>query len=173
MAKYTILFAEYLERGGLCPASFSLIQGFEEIFKKHYCDKEIGFETEALFFMKLEEKADLFMQLYADKISRLASAWAGYENPAKVRYIKEDKTFNGGKQKAQTTELPFNSESAEASLINDTDAYVNTDANERTEKESGKTIDEAQRAIEFLNAKVHSLLLDLLNEFKPCFMGVY
>lgn len=173
MAKYTMLFAEYLERGGACPASFSEIQGFEEIFKKHYCDKEIGFETEALFFMKLDEKADLFIDLYKDKISRLASAWTGYDTPAKIRYTREDKTFNGGAQKAKTTELPFDSETAEASLVNDTDAYTNTDATAKTESETGKTIDEAQRAIEFLNTKVHSLLLDLLNEFKPCFMGVY
>lgn len=173
MAKYTMLFAEYLERGGACPASFSLINGFEEIFKKHYCDKEIGFETEALFFMKLDEKADLFMQLYADKISRLASAWTGYDTPAKVRYTEEYKTFNGGKQKAKTTELPFDSATAEASLINDTDAYENKDQRATTETESGKTIDEAQKAVEFLNTKVHSLLLDLLDVFKPCFMGVY
>ena len=173
MAKYTMLFAEYLERGGACPASFSLISGFEEIFKKHYCDKEIGFETEALFFMKLDEKADLFMQLYADKISRLASAWTGYDTPAKVRYTEEYKTFNGGKQKAKTTELPFDSATAEASLINDTDAYENKDQRATTETESGKTIDEAQKAVEFLNTKVHSLLLDLLDVFKPCFMGVY
>lgn len=173
MAKYTMLFAEYLERGGACPASFSIINGFEELFKKHYCDKELGFETEALFFMKLDEKADLFMQLYADKISRLASAWTGYDTPAKVRYTQEYKTFNGGAQKAKTTELPFDSETAEASLINDTDAYVNSDNRATTETESGKTIDEAQRAIEFLNNKVHNLLIDLLNEFKTCFMGVY
>lgn len=173
MAKYTMLFAEYLERGGACPASFSLINGFEEIFKKHYCDKEIGFETEALFFMKLDEKADLFMQAYADKISRLASAWTGYDTPAKVRYTEEYKTFNGGKQKAKTTELPFDSATAEASLINDTDAYENKDQRATTETESGKTIDEAQKAVEFLNTRVHSLLLDLLDVFKPCFMGVY
>lgn len=173
MAKYTMLFAEYLERGGACPASFSLIQGFEEIFKKHYCDKELGFETEALFFMKLDEKADIFMELYANKISKLATAWAGYDNPAKVRYTQEYKKFNGGAQKAKTTELPFDSEDAEASLINDTDAYENNDSRATTETETGETHEEAQRAIEFLNGKVHSLILDLLNEFKTCFMGVY
>lgn len=173
MAKYTMLFAEYLERGGACPASFSEIQGFEEIFKKHYCDKEIGFETEALFFMKLDEKADLFIDLYKNKITRLASAWLHYDAPAKVHYTEEYKTFNGGKQKAKTTELPFDSETAEASLINDTDAYENKDQRATTINESGQTIDEAQRAVEFLNTKVHSLLVDLLNEFKPCFMGVY
>lgn len=173
MAKYTMLFAEYLERGGACPASFSLVQGFEEIFKKHYCDKEIGFETEALFFMKLDEKADIYMQLYADKIQRLASAWLGYDAPAKVRFTEEYKTFDGGAQKAKTTELPFDSETAEASLINDTDAYQNKDNTARTETESGKTIDEAQKAIEFLNTKVYSLIVELLDVFKPCFMGVY
>ena len=173
MAKYTMLFAEYLERGGACPASFSVIQGFEEIFKKHYCDKELGFETEALFFMKLDEKADIFMQAYADKISRLATAWTGYDSPAKVRYTQEYKKFNGGAQKAKTTELPFDSEDAEASLINDTDAYQNKDSRATTERETGETHEEAQRAIEFLNTKVHSLLVDLLNEFKTCFMGVY
>ena len=168
-----MLFAEYLERGGACPASFSEIQGFEDLFKKHYCDKEIGYETEALFFMKLDEKADLFILPYKDKIARLASAWTGYDSPAKVRYTTEDKTFNGGKQKAKTTELPYDSTTADASLINESDAYENTDASERMERETGKTIDEAQRAIEFLNKRVHNLLIDLLNEFKSCFMGVY
>lgn len=173
MAKYTMLLAEYLERGGTLPASFSLIEGFLDLFKKHFCDKELGFETELLFFMKLDERADIYMQLYADKISRLASAWTGYDSPAKVRYTTEDKTFNAGKQKAKTTELPFDSETAEASLINETDAYKNEDNNARTETETGKTIDEAQRAIEFLNNKVHSLLVDLLDVFKTCFMQVY
>lgn len=173
MAKYTMLFAEYLERGGACPASFALIQGFEEIFKKHYCDKEIGFETEALFFMKLDEKADIFMQLYADKIKRLATAWAGFDAPIKTRYVKEDKTFNAGEQHAKTTELPFDSTEAEPSLLNDSEAYENTDGLERTEQESGATHDEALRQIEFLNNKVHSLIIDLLDVFKPCFMGVY
>jgi hypothetical protein len=173
MAKYTMLFAEYLERGGACPASFSLIQGFEEIFKKHYCDKEIGFETEALFFMKLDEKADIFMQAYADKITRLATAWTGYDSPAKVRYTQEYKKFTGGAQKATTKELPFDSENAEASLINNSDEYENNDSRATTETETGETHDEAQRAIEFLNNRVHCLIIDLLKEFKTCFMGVY
>jgi len=173
MAKYTMLFAEYLERGGACPASFSLIQGFEEIFKKHYCDKELGFETEALFFMKLDEKADIFMQLYADKITRLATAWGVFDSPAKVRYTEEHKTFTGGEQHAKTTELPFDSETAEPSLLNDSEEYENRDSRATTERETGETHEEAQKTIEFLNTKVHSLVLDLLNEFKTCFMGVY
>ena len=173
MAKYTMLFAEYLEKGGACPASFALILGFEDLFKKHYCDKEIGFETELLFYMKLEEKADLYMQKYADKIQRIATAWGVFDNPAKVRYTEEHKTFNAGEQHAKTTELPFDSEEAEPSLLNDSEAYENRDARATTERETGETHDEAIRSIEFLNGRVRTLLVDLLDEFKSCFMGVY
>lgn len=165
MAKYTMLLAEYLERGGQLPASFALIDGFSEIFKKHYCDKEIGFETELLFFMKLDEKADLYMQLYADKLTRLASAYNLFDAGAKVRYS----TFNGGKQHAETTELPFDSGRAEPNVLNDSDAYVNTDE----ARETGGSLDELQRRVEFVNGKAKSLVEELLNVFKPCFMGVY
>ena len=173
MAKYTTLLAEYLKRGGALPASFSLIEGFEDIFKKHFCDHEIGFETDLLFFMKLDEKADLFMQPYADKIARLASAWLTYDAPAKVIYTTENKTFNGGETKATTTELPIDSDEAEANLINKADAYKNTENRGTQVREEGETHDEAQKAIDFLNTEVKPLILKLLNEFEPCFMQVY
>ena len=173
MAKYTTLLAEYLKRGGALPASFSLIDGFEDIFKKHFCDHEIGFETDLLFFMKLDEKADLFMQPYADKIARLASAWLTYDAPAKVIYTTENKTFNGGETKATTTELPIDSNEAEANLINKADAYKNTENRGTQVRETGETHDEAQKAIDFLNTEVKPLILKLLNEFEPCFMQVY
>ena len=173
MAKYTTLLAEYLKRGGALPASFSLIDGFEDIFKKHFCDHEIGFETDLLFFMKLDEKADLFMQPYADKIARLASAWLTYDAPAKVIYTTENKTFNGGETKATTTELPIDSDEAEANLINKADAYKNTENRGTQVRETGETHDEAQKAIDFLNTEVKPLILKLLNEFEPCFMQVY
>lgn len=57
MAKYTELFSEYLEGGGELPAAFSQIDGFEDLFIGHFIDKEIGFETEVLFTIKLETKA--------------------------------------------------------------------------------------------------------------------
>lgn len=173
MAKYTMLLAEYLERGGQLPASFSLIDGFEDLFKKHYCDKELGFETELLFYMKLDEKATLYMQAYADKIQRLATAWGILDAPVKTRYTLNERTFTGGAQHGATTELPFDSDTAEPNILNDSDEYTNTESVEHTENEYGDTHDEAIRGIEFLNNKVYSLLNELLLVFKPCFMGVY
>lgn len=165
MAKYTMLLAEYLERGGQLPATFSLIEGFSDIFKKHYCDKEIGFETELLFFMKLDEKADMYVHLYADKLTRLSSAYNLFDAGAKVRFS----TFTGGKQHAETTELPFDSANAEPNVLNDSDEYINTDE----ARETGGSLDELQRRVEFVNGKAKSLIEELLNVFKPCFMGVY
>ena len=154
MAKYTMLLAEYLERGGVLPASFALIDGFEDLFKKHFCDKEIGFETELLFAMKLEEKADIYMQLYADKLTRLASAYNLFDAGARVRYS----TFTGGKQHSETTELPFDATSAEPNTLSNTDEYTNTDE----ARETGGTLDELQRRVEFVNNKARSLIEELL-----------
>ena len=173
MAKYTTLLAEYLQRGGQLPASFAEITGFEDIFKKHYCDKEIGFETDLLFFMKLDELADINIPIYKAKLARLATAWEDYDEPVKTHQTTENKTFNAGKQKGKTTELPFDSATAEPNIVNEQDAYKNTENRGNKLEETGKTIDEAQRAIEFLNTKARPLIDELLNVFKPCFMAIY
>lgn len=203
MAKFTELFSEYLERGGQLPASFALIDGFEDLFKMHYCDKEIGFETEALFFMKLERTARINMPFYADRIRRLASSYYNFDVPAKVHYestygnnkmgeqngrTSNNDTTNLGAQDSDTTELPFDSASGVpatkthvAPTSNNTagngtthaDAYENSDTRQTERRESGYTPDEAMRAIEFLNGAVEPLIQKLLDEFKRLFMQVY
>lgn len=173
MAKYTMLLTEYLERGGQLPASFSLIEGFNDLFIKHYCDKELGFETPYLFSIKLEEVADIYMQVYADKISKQTQAWLKFDAPIKVHYTQEDKTFNAGAQHTATTELPINAGTATPSATADMDAYENTEGRGMTLEESGETYDEIENAIEFLNRDIKPLVLKLLDEFKNCFMKVY
>ena len=173
MAKYTMLLAEYLERGGQLPASFSQIEGFEDLFKKWYCDKELGFETELLFKMKLEAYADLYIASYADKIRRKAKAWLEFDAPVKITYETDDTTFNAGATKGKTSELPFNEADATPSVINENDAYENKNGRVLKREESGKDDDQTIRALEFLNKEVKSLVRQLLDEFKPCFMAVY
>ncbi len=173
MAKYTMLLAEYLEKGGQLPASFSQIEGFEDLFKAWYCDKELGFETELLFNMKLNAYAELYVGSYAEKIRRKAQAWLEFDAPVKVTYETDDTTFNAGATKGKTTELPFNASTANPSLINENDAYENTNGRVLRREESGKDDDQVIRALEFLNKEVKSLVKELLDEFKPCFMAVY
>lgn len=173
MAKYTELFAEYLESGGELPAVFSTIEGFEDLFVAHYCDKEIGFETETLFAIKLEFYANIYVPKYAERITALATAWTNAANPTKVHYERYDTTVNAGAQRAQTTDLPFDATTATPSSVTASDAYTNSDARIINREESGVTVDEAYRVIDKLNDAVKPLVVKLLDEFSPCFMGVY
>lgn len=173
MAKYTELLAEYLEAGGELPDVFDTIEGFEDLFVGHYSDKEIGFETEALFAVKLELYAELYIPIYAARIDALATAWTNAANPTKVHYERYDTTVNAGAQRAQTTDLPFDATTATPSSVTASDAYINTDARITNREESGVTVDEAYRVIDKLNDAVKPLIVKLLDEFSPCFMGVY
>lgn len=173
MAKYTELFIDYVNDGGIVPSSFSLISGFEELFLRHYCDHEIGFETEKLFEIKLQEKADLFMQAYADRIQQLANAWLEYDAPVKTHYTVETRKFNAGQQEGNTTELPIDSEIATPSITTRANAYENNELHTNKIEDYGASYDEAQKRVDYLNERVKSLLVKLLDEFKPCFMQVY
>ena len=173
MAKYTMTLAEYLEAGYTLPASFSKVQGFEEHFKGRYFDQEIGFETPHLFEAKLKAKADLIMQAYADRIHVRAVYWTRAENPAKTYYESYTTNYNMGKQKSKTTELPFNSVSAEPNLVNESDAYSNSDNRVLQKKDDGQSIDELMRMLDYLNKDVKTLVETCLKEFKPLFMGIY
>ena len=173
MAKYTELFSEYLENGGALPSLFSEIEGFEELFRLHFADKEIGFETDALFSIKLEAKANLVMQAYKDRIDARALYWAKVPNPTKVHYELTTTNYDMGKQKIKTTELPFDSAEAEPNLINENDAYHNEDEREARHEDNGETLDEVMRMLDFLNRDVTTLIEKCLNEFETLFMKVY
>ena len=173
MAKYTMLLAEYLQKGGQLPASFSLIQGLEDLFVAKYCDHEIGFETDELFRIKLEYKANLLIPMYKQRIDMLSAYWTKAENPTKVFYEKSTTLTNIGNQKNTTTDLPFNSVTAEPNSISDLGERQDTGKTEIRREENGETADEVLRIIDFLNKEVNPLIEKLLNEFKTLFMGVY
>lgn len=173
MAKYTELLTEYIENGGTLPTAFSLITGFEDLFVKHFCNYEIGFETETLFALKLEEKADLYMNLYAERVSAVATAYTHVKAPAKTYYESNSLTQTIGEQDSNVKQVPFNAVDANPSSINHVDESVNTNAETRNRTDSGVSADEAIRVYELLNSKVKNILNDLLDEFEDLFMGVY
>ena len=78
-----------------------------------------------------------------------------------------------GKQTNKTTELPFDSATAEPNLVNVNDAYHNEDAREMRNEENGETLDEVLRAIDYLNKDVSTLVEKCLDEFSNLFMKVY
>lgn len=173
MAKYTETLAEYLDNGNSLPTSFSIITGFEDLFKHYYCDKEIGFETELLFFMKLDMTAELNMQRYKDKIDRLTAEWTLFANPTKTTSDTETNELDAGAQEGSTTELPMNSNISDPAVVNRTEAYRNVATRRLTRTEQGATEDEAMRRVEFVQKQVQDIKMQLLKEFNNCFMNVY
>ena len=139
MAKYTELYADYLLNGGSIPTAFNLIDGFNDLFTAYYCDKEIGFETETIFSIKLDLLASTILPQYKKHIDLLNMAYLKAENPTRVHYeiantvynfgtrVKnnnntygENKTENSsniGSQENKETTLPFNAENANPSSI--------------------------------------------------------
>ena len=173
MAKYTKLFADYIEGGGELPAAFDLIEGFEDLFKKYYCDKEIGFETDLLFAMKLELYADMYVPVYAARIAKETAAWAEFDTPVKTTHETDDTTFNAGATRGTITDLPLGASGSNPNTITAADAYENTNGRELERTESGATSDEAIARLRFIQDKVKVIKLELLERFAPCVMAVY
>lgn len=85
MAKYTETLAEYMNNGGELPAVFDTINGFSDLFVAKYIDREIGSETEDLFKIKLELKANLVIPAYKARIDEKAELKELLLHPSKKR----------------------------------------------------------------------------------------
>ena len=168
MAKYTELLAEYLESGGELPSAFSQIEGFEDLFVARYCDNEIGFETETLFRVKLEERAAIIIPAYVKRIAATEAAWLVVSNPEKT----QTRTYNSAEKRTSTRSLPLNSQTAQPTQTGTADAYEDVD----TTTFGGVTPDEAIRRAEYfqkLDGTAWILLDACLREFENLFMKVY
>lgn len=165
MAKYTELFAEYLETNPELPEIFDEISGFEDLFVGYYADKEIGFETETLFKLKLETYANLYVPLYKQKIDLLNYFLENIEEPTKTKKIIHDI----GEIQAFNWVLPFNSNTAEPSAKSKTNQTQTID----TETDEGFSADEIVRIMEHLREETQNLKMALIHEFKTLFMMIY
>ena len=82
--KYTELFTEYIANNGgaqnALPSLFDKVPNittdgevttFKDAFILNFCDREIGFETEEMFALKLESRAKLVLPFYINKLKQL------------------------------------------------------------------------------------------------------
>lgn len=83
---HTELFTQYIANNGgaenALPTLFDKVPNitiedevttFKDAFILNFCDREIGFETEELFALKLESRAKLVLPFYISKLKQLAS----------------------------------------------------------------------------------------------------
>jgi len=164
MAKYTETLQEYLEDNDL-PTKFEEIDGFSELFIGRYCDSEIGFETEELFTVKLQHYADLYIDVYKERIQDVASALTKIKAPVKTVYTQAD--FGGRKNKR--TDLPVDSTDVTPTSIDESErATDNTNV-----QESGHNAQDSITLFKTLNEQVKIIVDELLKQFNKCFMGIY
>ena len=178
MAKYTETFAEYLDNGGVIPSSsFALIEDFEDLFKERYCGSEIGFETEALFALKLDYKARVVMPFYADRVTEYINQMTGLRvSPDKWRFEtrKYGKQHSSNKTDGSNTDLPFDATTANPTSLSNLNGSADVDEHTDTlDYKEGLSVDERLRVLDAVNKRINNLLDECLDEFKPLFMGIY
>ncbi len=109
--KYTELFTEYIANNGgaqnALPSLFDKVPNitidgevttFKDAFILNFCDREIGFETEELFALKLESRAKLVLPFYINKLKQLENI--DYINAKRTELAKREISgtiIDGGK----------------------------------------------------------------------------
>ena len=174
MAKFTETLADYLEGGRQLPSAFSKIEGFDLLFKMKYIDREIGFETEDLFSIKLELTANLYIEQYTKQIKALTYATTGLDLPVRTQHSVVTTTSNLGEQISSISDRPINAEAAKPSSITKSEPTTNTSDNTSDIETKGFNSQmEAYEMVTRLNNLIEPLIVDLLAKFKHLFMLTY
>ena len=108
---HTELFTQYIANNGgaenALPSLFDKVPNitiedevttFKDAFILNFCDREIGFETEELFALKLESRAKLVLPFYINKLKQLTSI--DYINAKRTE--SENRTSTGKEQNSGT-----------------------------------------------------------------------
>lgn len=170
MAFYTETLREYINHGNELPESFNLIAqtgyDFNTLFFEHFADREIGFETEELFALKVKEVADLWIPQYVKTIRNYDSVIEALKVPTK----KSESITENEKVTTRQFDLPVAgaTDGINPSGIGETDP---TRAKTTTTNE--ESADELTRKVDWLLGQEKNALMDLLERFERCFMQVF
>ena len=170
MAFYTETLREYINHGNSLPESFGLIAqtgyDFNTIFFEHFADREIGFETEELFALKVKKVADLWIPQYVKTIQNYESIIEALKAPSK----KSESITENEKITTRHFDLPVAgaTDGINPSGIGETDP-----TRAKTTTTSDESPDELTRKVDWLLGQEKNALMDLLERFERCFMQVF
>lgn len=187
MARYTELFAEWLEEGGELPDLFSAIQigdnNLSDIFTAHFAAREIGFETPILFKLKLNEYAAILIPQLESDLKILDAAKGGILEPTFKRTKSGALTRNYGATKRNTWENPtaIATSTTEIDLTDAGSQQIIADAQKVdqeqydnvTDTETGYRVTDALQIMAKLTEETDGLLNSWLKKFDPLFMQIY
>ena len=170
MAFYTETLRDYVNHGNELPESFGLIAqtgyDFNTIFFEHFADREIGFETEELFALKVKKVADLWIPQYVKMIQNYDSIIEAL----KAKTKKSESITENEKITTRQFDLPVAgaTDGINPSGIGETDP-----THAKTTTTTDESPDEMTRKVDWLLGQEKNALMDLLERFERCFMQVF
>lgn len=195
---HTELFTQYIANNGgaenALPSLFDKVPSitiddevttFKDAFILNFCDREIGFETEELFALKLESRAKLVLPFYINKIKQLASI--DYINAKRTETESRTNTGNitdGGKDtntrfKGENplidTSLTFNSKAVTEQETNEIGygKNTNTTGSENVTREYTDSGIEARDLYERVLNDTMNVWNEIFKKFESLFMQVW
>ena len=195
---HTELFTQYIANNGgaenALPSLFDKVPNitiddevttFKDAFILNFCDREIGFETEELFALKLEARAKLVLPFYISKLKQLASI--DYINAKRTESEKRTNTGNitdGGKDtntrfKGENplidTTLTFNAKAVTEQETNEIGygKNTNTTGSENVTREYTDSGIEARDLYERVLNDTMNVWNEIFKKFESLFMQVW
>ena len=196
--KYTELFTEYIANNGgaanALPSLFDKVPSitidgevttFKDAFILNFCDREIGFEIEEMFALKLESRAKLVLPFYINKLKQLASV--DYINAkrteSETRAITGNTTDSGkdtntrfkGENPLIDTDLTFNAKAVSEQEKNEVGYGKNTNStgNENVTREFTDSGIEARDLYERVLKDTMNVWYEIFKKFDNLFMQVW
>ena len=195
---HTELFTQYIANNGgaenALPTLFDKVPNivtideittFKDAFILNFCDREIGFETEELFALKLESRAKLVLPFYITKLNQLASI--DYLNAKRTESETRTSTGNitdGGKDtntrfKGENplidTSLTFNAKAVTEQETNEIGygKNTNTTGSENVTREYTDSGIEARDLYERVLNDTKNVWNEIFKKFDSLFMQVW
>lgn len=195
---HTELFTQYIANNGgaenALPSLFGKVPNitiddevttFKDAFILNFCDREIGFETEELFALKLESRAKLVLPFYINKLKQLASI--DYINAKRTETESRTNTGNitdGGKDtntrfKGENplidTTLTFNAKAVSEQETNEIGygKNTNTTGSENVTREYTDSGIEARDLYERVLNDTMNVWNEIFKKFDSLFMQVW
>lgn len=196
--KYTELFTEYIANNGgaenALPSLFDKVPNltidgeattFKDAFILNFCDREIGFETEELFALKLESRAKLVLPFYINKLKQLSGI--DYINAkrteSETRAITGNITDSGkdtntrfkGENPLIDTDLTFNAKAVSEQEKNEVGygKNTNTTGSENVTREFTDSGIEARDLYERVLKDTMNVWQEIFKKFDSLFMQVW
>lgn len=185
MARYTELFAEWLENGGKMPAVFDNVEvegePLADIFIAYYAAREIGFETPELFELKFNALAAILINDLIAGLQAYSGALMTMDDPTDTHIKTGAIKREYGERKRNFWENPTATSATEIDLtdagsqnITKDSVYTDTETyNNLIDIGTVRSVSDGVAVYKALSEPAKNFFEVWLNKFDALFMQIY